>query len=177
MVKSKLNQVFLIGVGVMVAIGFSGIFTWGGLVSTPQQGGNQDQQPVNATLPRDNFQENGLNLSIREQRVLAFNKDVVFVNAFYQNSSAPFSDLETLPEEMNSRVFIGVSKANESAIAGQYQLKPPPQTIVLGGNPTRTQRGVVKYSMQSTGPNKSAVKKAACGSFKDLKNLAATCYS
>ena len=176
MAKSKLQQALLIGIGVMVAIGFSGIFTWGGLVNSPDRGGSQDQQPVNATLPRDNFQENGLNLSIREQQYLAFNKDVVFVNAFYQNNTSEFQDLEPLVEEMTSRVFIGFSKANESAIAGQYQIEPP-QTIVIGGNPTRTRDRVLRYSMQSTGPNKSAVKQAACGSFRELGNLAATCYS
>jgi hypothetical protein len=174
MVKKKLKQYGLVGVGIMVAIGFSGVFSYSGLVNTNSQ--NQDRQEINATLPQENYAEESFDLSVQEQAYLAANNDVVLVNAVYENDSTVYSDLETLPGEMNNRVYVNLVDSSESALTSNYELDVP-SALVIGGQPSQTQRGTIPYTLRGADPDRGSIKEVACGVMRDPGDLAATCFS
>lgn len=170
MAKSKFEQYMLIGVGIMVAIGFSGVFTYGGMVNTSNPS-DQERQEINATLPSQNYLEGDFNLSVTEQAYLSVNENVVFVNAFYENKSEQYSEIESLTSQFNKRVYINVLNRSESTVATSYSLDMP-STLVVGGQPTQRR----PYTMTSTATDNAAIKEGICRAMRDVSDFGATCY-
>jgi hypothetical protein len=179
MAKSKIQQFGLVAVGIMVAIGFSGVFSYSGLVNTSDNQ-NPEEREFNATLPEDHFSEQSYGLSVSEQARLIRQQAnengtfIAFVNVVYDNESevSDFSDLETLPEEMDNRVYINLIDSSEEAWGTQYQIEPP-EAIVVG---TQTRQGRIAVLPQRSETDRASIKETACGSMVQLGDLAATCF-
>lgn len=171
MAKSKFEQYMLIGVGVMVAIGFSGVFTYGSLVNTPDRP-NQQEQEIEAELPNQTYQEGSIGLSIREQAYLSVKEEVVFVNGFYENDSTIYLDLEDLPSQFNDRVYINTLNRSETTIGSNLQMEMP-SALIIGDQ--RSQRA--PYTMQRAEPGRESIQQGICTAMRDVTEFGATCFS
>jgi hypothetical protein len=170
MAKDRFQQAVLIGVGVMVAIGFSGIFTWGSLVGGGSDTLDRERERVNATLPQQNYLDGSFNLSVRQQAFLSVNEQVVFVNALYDNQTE-FPGIQELPQTFQNRVYVNKINTSEELFATQFQLETP-GVLVIGDQPTRRQR----FSVATAEPNRSSIINAVCSSMEGVSQFAATCY-
>lgn len=160
----------------MVAIGFSGVFSYSGLINTSNTQSPEEQE-LNATLPENHFSEQSYGLSVAEQAQIIRQRAnqngsfIAFVNVIYENRS-DFSGLETLPEEMENRVYINLINSSENAWGTQYQVEPP-EAIVVG---TQTRQGRILVAPKRSKTDRESIKQTVCGSMVQLGNLAATCY-
>jgi hypothetical protein len=171
MAKSKLQQYVLIGVGVMVAIGFSGVFTYGNMVNSSGNQ-NQDGQQIQAELPSQNYKEGSFNLSVRQQAYLALNEQVVFVNAFYTNDSQQYSGIDSLTSEFSNRVYINVLNGSESTVGSNLDLDMP-SALIVGNQPTQRR----PYTLRGAEPDTASIKEGICGAMRDVSEFGATCYA
>jgi hypothetical protein len=171
MAKNRFQQAVLIGIGIMVAIGFSGIFSYGSLVQTPDTP-DREETEIKAELPSQNFQQGSYNLSIQQQAYLAVNEQVVFVNAFYENDSTVFNNIESLTSEFNNKVYINTLNQSETTIGANYQVQTP-GTLIVGDQPSRRR----PYTLRTSSADKQSIKQEICGSIRDVTPFGATCYS
>lgn len=144
---------------------FGGIASYAGLV-----GSNTDssQQQRRAVMPSQNYQEQPFNMSVREQRVLAYNNDVVFVNAFYDTAEQKqeLQSLQNLPDRFDGRVYVSLANStSNSDIMISYGLVDFPSVIVAGASGTS----------QPGNMTNSAVSDAVCASFRSLGDQSAQC--
>ncbi len=167
------QQILMMGGGLMVAFGFMfmGAASLSGLTpsGTPQQDSGQQ---INATLPEQNYAEDGFQLGVQEQAYLAVNNQVVFVNAIYQEDAEVFSDIEDIHEEFDGRVYFSKVNESDTDIDSDLQVTEFPEIIVVGDQPTRQS----PYSLRRAENNRESVIEAICGSMRDVGDAAATCY-
>ncbi|MFB6158321.1 MAG: hypothetical protein ABEJ95_01530 [Candidatus Nanohalobium sp.] len=175
MSKSRLERYGLILIGIMVAVGFSGMFTYSSIVDTGDSD-NQGTQEINATLPESNYSNESFGLSVQEQAYLAVNNDIVFVNALYENTTDRFQNLTELPSEFNDRVYVNLVNNSETYMASDYRLELP-STLIIGGKQSQTQRGTLPYTLKSAGTDSEDIREGICSAMRDLGDLAATCYT
>lgn len=157
----------------MVAFGFMfmGAFSLSGLTNSqaPQQGQSQE---INATLPEQNFAEDGFGLGINEQLSLAVNNQVVFVNAIYEDDPAVFEELEGIQEEFDGRMYYTTVNRSETQLSSQLQISEYPDIVVIGDQPD----GQRAYTLTRAENSRESVISTSCGALRDVGNLAATCY-
>ncbi|MBC5792794.1 MAG: hypothetical protein H8Z69_02020 [Nanohaloarchaea archaeon] len=165
-----LQQIFILIIGLSIAGGFAfgGIAQFSGI--TGGGGSNNQQQEFNATLPSQNYMESSYSLSAREQRVLAVQNDIVFVNSFYSNQSQ-FEDmkqLESVPQDFGNRVYVNlVNSSSTNDVLYNYGITEFPKAVVIGGS----RQGVTTVSNVST----STISSSACKVFATLGDQAANC--
>lgn len=170
MAKSKFQQYMLIGVGIMVAIGFSGVFTYGNMVNTSSP--NQDQQEIEAELPEQNFSNQSYELSIRQQAYLSVTEEVVFVNAFYENDSSVYNDIQDLPSTFDNRVYVNMINRSDSTIGTNYQLDIP-SALIIGDQPSQRR----PYTIQTAEPDRESIQQGVCAAMRNVTQFGATCFS
>lgn len=175
MAKSTFQQAMLIGIGIMVAIGFSGVFTYGNLINTGNTN-NQDNQEINATLPSENYIQGSYDLSIQEQAYLSVNNQVVFVNALYTNTTENYTQLGGIPSQFDNQVYINRINMSESTFASQLGAEAP-SALIIGDQPARTQRGTRPYTISSSQITQREVVSAICSAKRDVGSFGATCFS
>ena len=162
-----------IGIGI-IALAIGGGFAFGGIASyaglTNAQANQGDQ--ANTTMPSSNYMEEPLHLGPREQRLLAYNNDVVFVNSYY-NSEEQKQQMEQefsgLPEKFGDRVYVSVANSSSNSdILYQYGLTNFPSTVIVGGNQ--------QYSGQPIQEIDAAtVSTEICDAFRELGSSAGQC--
>jgi|AntDeeMetagen285_2_1112576.scaffolds.fasta_scaffold13995_2 ABC-type Fe3+-hydroxamate transport system substrate-binding protein len=165
------QQIGIAVIGIVIGGGFAfgGIASYAGLTNSQA---NQ-QNEINTTMPSSNYQEEPLHLDSREQRLLAYNEDIVFVNSYYeaedqrQQMNEQFSDL---PERFNDRVYVSVSNSTaHSDLLIQYGLTEFPSTVIVGGNQ--------QYSGQPVSQiDGDVVSSEICDAFRQLGPSAAQCF-
>jgi hypothetical protein len=175
MAKSRFQQAMLIGIGIMVAIGFSGIFSYSGLVNTGDSN-NQDREEINATLPSNTYTTESFGLSVQEQAYLAVNEQKVFVNAIYDDNASAFEGLESLSTEFGNRTYTNMINTSETAFATGYNLSKP-SVLVIGDQPGVMRGRRIPYSIRNTEPDRESIKSGICSAMRDPGNLAAKCFS
>lgn len=176
MAKDRFQQAMLIGIGLMVAIGFSGVFTYGPLINSgDSSNSDNDNQEINASLPEKNFIDGSYNLSNREQYYLSANNQVVFVNALYKNDKSNISQLKNIPSSFDNKVYINSINVSKSQFSTSFQTNPP-SAVVIGDEPTRTRRGTLPYSIGESQITKKAVISTICDTKRDTTNYGAVCY-
>lgn len=160
----------LIGVGVMVAIGFSGIFTYGSMVNTPDSP-NQGEE-IEAELPGQNFSNQSFELSIRQQAYLSVTEEVVFVNAFYENDSSVYNDIQNLPSNFDNRVYVNMINRSDSTIGTNYEIDIP-SALIIGDQPSQRR----PYTIQTADPNRESIQQGVCSAMRNVTQFGATCFS
>ena len=177
MAKDRFQQAMLIGIGIMVAIGFSGVFTYSNLVQTPNSGNNNDdRQEFNGTLPSENYINGSYELSITEQANLAVNEQVTFVSVLYEDEKINYSQMSGIPQSFNNTVYINAINMSESTFASGRSI-PTPSALVIGDQPMRTQRGNIPYSLRTSQITAAEVKSTICSVKRDVTPYGAVCYS
>ncbi|QGA80001.1 hypothetical protein [Candidatus Nanohalobium constans] len=172
MAKDKFQQAMLIGIGLMVAIGFSGVFTYGNLVNTGGGNNNQDNQEIQAELPTQNYIDGNYNLSVQEQAYLSVNEEVVFVNVLYTDRRENYTELQGIPSKFNNTVYINSVNTSESTFATGTGAEPP-TTLLIGNQPTRGS----PYSIRSAETTQEDIISGICSSMRDVSQFGATCYT
>ena len=170
------QQAMLIGIGLMVAIGFSGIFSYGNLANTGGTSNNQENQEINATMPSQNFAQESYGLSVQEQAYLSVNNQVVFVNVLYRDSNQNYTQLQSIPGQFNNQVYINPVNMSTSAFATGTGAEAP-SALIVGDQPARTQRGTLPYSIRQSQITQQAVVSGICSAKRDVTSFGATCYS
>lgn len=177
MAKSKFQQAMLIGIGIMVAIGFSGVFTYSNIVQTGESR-DRDRQEFNASIPTQNYIDGNFELSIREQANLAVNNQVTFVNLLYTDNKTDYSKMNTIPSTFNNSVYINSINMSESTFAANRDVSTP-SALVIGDQPTRTRRGTIPYSISKSEISKTQIVSAVCSSINTdrIGQFGATCIN
>jgi ABC-type Fe3+-hydroxamate transport system substrate-binding protein len=163
---ASLNQYGIVVMALLLGGGFAfgGIASYSGLVNT----GSNNQQEFNASMPSQNYQETPYDMSLREQRVLAYNRDIVFVNAFYETEDqrSGMQNFQQLAETFDDRVYVSVANSSaNSDIMIAYGLVDFPAAVVMGGGgATQTENVTVE-----------SVSQAVCDSFRSLGKQSAQC--
>lgn len=173
--KNTFQQAMLIGIGLMVAIGFSGVFTYGNLINSGSTG-DQDGQEINASLPSENYIEESYELSVQEQAYLAINNQAVFVNVLYEEENTNQSQLQGIPGQFNNSVYINAVNMSESTFASGVGAEAP-SALVIGDQPAQTQRGQIPYSIRESRITEPEVVSTICSAKRDVSSFGATCYS
>lgn len=107
-------------------------------------------------------------MSMREQRVLAYNNDVAFVNAYYGNEEQrqQLRELKSLSNSFDGRVYVSVANSSApSDIKINYGIVNYPAIVVMGAN----------GATQPDNMTVSAVSEAICASFRSLGDQSAQC--
>ena len=165
---SKIKQYGTLVVALMLGGGFavSGIASFSAINSG--LGGNDNSQGFNASMPSEGFQSSAYDLSMREQRVLAYNNDVVFVNAFYGNESQRqrMSQYTELSDRFDGRVYVSLANSSEpSDLKINYGIVDYPAVVVVGSDgPTTPEDTSI-----------SAVSETICSGFRSLGQQSAQC--
>jgi hypothetical protein len=166
MVNAKQLGIFAVAILIGGGFAFGGIASYAGIVGDTGQSG---QGEFDAEMPEQNYQESAYNMSLREQRALAYNNDVVFVNAFYENETQKEqlqTELQSLPQRFDNRVYVGLaSSSSTSEILISYGLVEFPSAVVTGGS------GV----SQPDQVNSQQVSEAVCDGFRSLGDQSAEC--
>jgi len=176
MAKNTFQQAMLIGIGLMVAIGFSGIFSYSNLANPGSTSNNQDNQEINATMPTQNFAQESYDLSVQEQAYLSVNNQVVFVNVLHRESNQNYTQLQNIPSQFNNQVYINPVNMSESSFATGTGAEAP-SALIIGDQPARTQRGTLPYSIRQAQIIQESVVSGICSAKRDVSNFGATCYS
>lgn len=173
MVDTK-QQVLMLGGGLMVAFGFMfmGAASLSGLTPSgnPNQGG--ERQQINATLPEQNYAEDGFGLSLSEQAYLAANNQVVFVTAIYDEDPQVFDDLQGVQQDFGGRVYYSTVNSTDTQIDNDIGIQNFPDIIVVGDQ--RTQSG--PYSIARADNSRESVINTICSSMRNVGDAAALCY-
>ena len=173
MVETK-QQVMMLGGGLMVAFGFMfmGAASLSGLTPSgnPNQGGGQQQ--INATLPEENYAEDGFGLTLSEQAYLSANNQVVFVTAIYDSNPQVFEGLQGVEQEFNGRVYYNQVNFTDTQIDNDLGIQNYPDIIVVGDQ--QTQRG--PYSIARAENSRDSVIDTICSSMRNVGDAAAVCY-
>lgn len=164
---ANLQQYGIVVVAVLIGGGFAfgGIASYSGLVGDTQ---SSDQNGFNAEIPSTQYQESPYNMSLREQQTLAYNEDVVFVNAFYENESQreDLQELETVSDRFGDRVYVSVASSDSgSEILIEYGIIEFPSAVVTGGAGVSQPDNVTVESVSS----------AVCDGFRSLGDQSAEC--
>ena len=170
MVNWKKLGVAAIGLAIGGGFLFGPMFSYMGLVDS---GSSNQQQQFNATLPSSKYQEEAFNLNTREQRVLAYNAQTVFINGFYDTpeQKQEMQQLKDLTDEFNGRVYVSLANSTaNSDILYRYGLTEFPAVVVIGGNPSH-QGGILRTS------DSQEVSKEICNAFRKLGSAASQCFN
>ncbi|MFT4867752.1 MAG: hypothetical protein ACI9LV_000356 [Candidatus Nanohaloarchaea archaeon] len=165
MVNAKQIGILVVAILIGGGFAFGGIASYAGITGGGQQ---NSQGEFNAVVPEQNYQETPYNMSLREQQVLAYNEDIVFVNAFYENESQKeqLQQLQNLPNRFDNRVYVSVaSSSSSSEILISYGLVDFPSAVVTGGSGVSQPDNV-------TAPQ---VSDAVCDVFRSLGDQSAQC--
>lgn len=163
---AELRQYGVLVVALLIGGGFAfgGIASYAGIVG--DTGGSQGE--FDGELPSSNYQEQPYNMSLREQRVLAYRNDVVFVNAFYDNAEQRerLQEFQSLPSVFDDRVYVSVANSSASSeILITYGIVDFPAAVVTGGS------GV----MQPENVTQSSISSSVCEMFRSLGDQSAQC--
>jgi|GEM_PF-2407124 len=172
------QQILMMGGGLMVAFGFMfmGAASLSGL--TPSGNSNQggQSQQINATLPEENYVEEGFGLSITEQAYLSVNNQVVFVTAIYDSDPEVFQDLEGIQDEFDGRVYFSTVNSTETRVDNDIGIQNFPDVIVVGDQQIQNR----PYTIARAENSKDSVRNTICESMNSQTissaNLAAVCY-
>jgi hypothetical protein len=165
------QQISIGVIGLLIGGGFAfgGIASYAGLTNSQA---NQQQNQINTTMPSSNFQEQPFDLGSREQRLLAFRNDVVFVNSYYntdeqrQQMVDEFSDLG---EQFNGRVYVAVANSSaNSDILYSYGLTNFPNSVIVGGNQQYSGQPVQEIDAD-------VISSEICDAFRQLGSTAGQC--
>ena len=169
MVERK-EQILMVGGGLMVAFGFMfmGAASLSGL-TTDAGSGNQGE-PIDAELPNNTYSQTSFGLGPNEQALLAYENEVVFVNAIYDNET-DFSYLEGLDEQFNGRVYVNYVRQNETRFTSTYQINEYPSIIVVGDQ--QTQQGPYINRAEN---NRESVVSTVCNGMRNVGDAAAICF-
>lgn len=165
------QQISIGVIGLLIGGGFAfgGIASYAGLTNSQA---NQQQNEVNTTMPSSNFQEQPFDLGSREQRLLAYRNDVVFVNSYYetedqrQQMEEEFSDLG---ERFNGRVYVAVANSSaNSDILYTYGLTNFPNSVIVGGNQQYSGQPIQEIDAD-------VISSEICDAFRQLSSSAGQC--
>lgn len=164
---ATVQQIGIFVVAILIGGGFAfgGIASYAGIVGDT---GQSSQGEFDGEVPDQNYQETPYNMSLREQQVLAYNDDVVFVNAFYENESQKeqLENLQNLPQRFDNRVYVSVaSSSSASEILISYGLVEFPSAVVTGGSGVSQPENVTV----------SSISEAVCNGFRSLGDQSAQC--
>lgn len=164
---ASLEQYGIVVVAILIGGGFAfgGIASYAGIVGDT---GQSNQGEFNAEVPDQNYQETPYNMSLREQQVLAYNEDIVFVNVFYENESQKeqLQQLQNLPDRFDNRVYVSVaSSSSNSEILISYGLVEFPSAVVTGGSGVNQPEDVTVQQVSD----------AVCDGFRSLGDQSAEC--
>jgi len=165
------QQIGIAVIGIVIGGGFAfgGIASYAGLTNSQAQ----QQNEINTTMPSSNYQERPLQLDSREQRLLAYNNDVVFINAYYDTQDQKqqmIEEFSNLPESFNNRVYVSLANSSSNSdIIYTYGLTNFPTTVIVGGNQ--------QYSGQPvTEIDGDVVSSEICDAFRQLGPSAGQCF-
>lgn len=147
---------------------FGGIASYAGIVDGGSSNQNQD---YNTTMPSSNYQEKPFHLDAQEQRILAYQRDVVFVNGFYENQEQKqqLQQLQDLTGEFNGRIYVSLANStSDSDVLYTYGLTEFPKVVVIGGNQQYQGQPISEVT-------NSRVSGEVCDAFRQLGNNAAKC--
>ena len=168
---SRKEQVLMMGGGLMVAIGFMfmGAASLSGL--TPDGNPNQGSpQEINAEMPDSTYSTESFGLGINEQAQLAFENEVIFVNAIYQEEP-DFEYLEGIDEEFDGRVYVNYQQASESQFTDAFQIQDFPAIVVVGDQ--QTEQGPY---LDRPANDRESVKQSICSGMRNVGAQAAICF-
>lgn len=161
-------SIAIIGLLIGGGFAFGGIASYAGLTNSQAQQGNE----VNTTMPSSNYMEEPLHLGPREQLSLAYRKDVVFVNSYYnteEQKQQMNEEFSGLPDRFNGRVYVSVANStSNSDILYQYGLTNFPSTVIVGGNQQYSGQPVQEI-------NADVVSSEICDAFRQLGSSAGQC--
>ncbi|MFO7793550.1 MAG: hypothetical protein R6V35_01080 [Candidatus Nanohaloarchaea archaeon] len=168
---SRKEQILMMGGGLMVAIGFMfmGAASLSGL--TPDGNTNQgNQQEITAEMPNSTYSTESYGLGVNQQAQLAFENEVVFVNAIYENQTE-FEYLEGLDEEFDGRVYVNYQNSSESDFTNAFDITEFPTIVVIGDQ--QTEQGPYLDRPQN---NRESVKQSICNGMRNVGDQAAVCF-
>ena len=169
---ANIQQIGIAVIGILIGGGFAfgGIASYAGLTNSQA---NQQQQQINTTMPSSNYVEEPLHLGPREQRLLAYNEDVVFINGFYETQEQKQqmeNEYSDLPSQFNDRVYVSISNStSESEVLINYGLTRFPSTVIVGGNQNYQGQPLQEISGET-------VSSEACDAFRQLGSNAGQCF-
>lgn len=167
---ANLQQYGIAIMGLLIGGGFAfgGIASYAGLTNSQSQGQNE----VNTTMPSSNYQEEPLQLGPREQRLLAYNNDVVFVNSYYdteEQRQQMEDEFSSLPEQFDDRVYVALANSSSNSdILYQYGLTNFPSSVIVGGNQEYSGQPVQEIDAD-------VVSSEICDAFRQLGSSAGQC--
>ena len=170
MATLKQIGIAIIGLAIGGGFAFGGMASYAGMVNS---GDSSQQDEFNASMPSSNYQEAAFSTSSREQRILAYNNDAVFVNAFYDNQSQKeeLEQLQDLPSKFDNKVYVSLANSTaNSDILYKYGLTDFPSAVVIGGNPDY--QGQVLRE-----PGKEEVSTEICNALRNLGSAASQCFN
>lgn len=172
MAKSKFQQAMLIGIGIMVAIGFSGVFTYGGLVNTNNSPSNDREEQSIPDMPSQNFIDDKFDLSVENQVRLSVSNDVVFANVMYEERNVNYSQLSSIPNTFDNKVYINSVNTTKSTFATRTNAEPPIVLIIGGQGGQRT-----PYTILTSEISEESIISGICQAMSNVSKFGATCYS
>jgi len=167
------KQLMVLGGMLILSFMISAGFLFGPAASyaglTNSQGGGQNQNEFNASLPDQNYVEGSFSLTSQEQRVLAAQNDVVFLNVFYttEEELEQARQIEGLEQNFNGRLYIQTTNYSDSAMFTSYGFTEFPRAVAVGG----TRQGVQLVDTVS----KDRAASTACNVMREWGSLAAYC--
>lgn len=165
------QQIGIAVMGILIGGGFAfgGIASYAGLTNSQAQ----QQNEVNTTMPSTTYVEQPFDLGPREQLLLAYRNDVVFVNSYYsteEQKQQMRNEYSNLSSEFNDRVYVSVANStSNSDILYQYGLTEFPSAVIVGGNQQYSGQPVREISAD-------AVSSEVCDAFRQLGPSAAQCF-
>lgn len=159
---------------VIIGLAIGGGFAFGGIASyAGLTGGNANQQQeFNATLPSTKYVESPFDLGPREQRLLAYRNDIVFVNSYYdtpEQKQRMSEELSNLSGRFNGRVYVSLANStSNSDILYQYGLTEFPTVVIVGGNQQYRGQPIRDVTTEK-------VSSEICDAFRQLGSNAAQC--
>jgi hypothetical protein len=112
---------------------------------------------------------------MQEQQILAYQNDVVFVNAFYGTTEGKdqLKSLEGLDQDFNGRLYVSNVNYSQSNFQS-YGFTNLPQAVVVGGTPVDQSRTMTVILQNVT---RNDVARTSCNVMRNWNSLGAYCQS
>jgi hypothetical protein len=173
----KRTKQYMIGI---IALMIGGGFAFGTMANMGStigggQQNNNNQNQFDATLPNSTYTTASFDLTMQEQQILAYQNDVVFVNAFYGTTEGKdqLKSLEGLDQDFNGRLYVSNVNYSQSNFQS-YGFTNLPQAVVVGGTPVDQSRTMTVILQNVT---RNDVARTSCNVMRNWNSLGAYCQS
>lgn len=169
--SQRKKQFLMVGGAIMVSVGF--MFGIAANLSgmAPEAPQNQDPGEIEAEMPESTYSETSYGLGVNEQTILAFENEVIFVNAIYEEERPDFEFLKEIEEEFDGRVYVNYEESTESQFPTAFQIEEFPAIVVVGDR--QTERGPYIDRPETT---REGVRNSICDGMRNHGDAAAICF-